>query len=362
MIRYPRLLTIVFVVVCCAVLPSLTGGEGTGSAPVMYRQTLTLIDDPSPILADYPHYIEPLVSETRYLAPAVVNDDNGALMVRSWRYSYAARGIIEMENRLDPKATALVNVHPWGCDDGHGLKTPEPNGVVLFCTPEKNDVAFRHTMDVINPFMKELRPHIGVVAHSLPGIEDPIRKKLYPSISTSIVELDVAEGEKQLAGVLDAFPFRGQPLIPEIQLSPLLPVPDYFRQTVPIDAGDYYNGPGYWDLPMPLLTGLDFGTGDVVVYDDEGYDKVRDYLKSMGIRHILMTGHLTDVCVTHTTCGFLAMSRDFNVFLVGDATLAAFPASSTPRYAAQAALADAALNQMITQISWVRLSEAGGGR
>ncbi|MFC1606685.1 isochorismatase family protein [Candidatus Latescibacterota bacterium] len=362
MFSSPRLLGIVFVAIYCAVLPSVTGGEDADSSPVIYRHSLTLIENPLPVLADYPHYIEPLNSDTRYLAPAVINDDNGTLMVRSWRYSYAARGIIEMDNRLDPKSTALVNVHPWGCDDGHGLKTPEPNGVVLFCTPEKNNIGYKHTMEVINPFLKELRPHIGVVAHSLPGIEDSIRKKLYPSISTLNKETDVVEGELQLTGLLDAFPFRGQPLIPEVQLNRLLPVPDYFRQTVSIDAGDYYNGPGFWDLPIPLLKGLDFGAGDVVVYDDEGYDKVRDYLKGLGIRHILMTGHLTDVCVTHTTCGFLAMSKDFNTFLVGDATLAAFPASSTPRYAAQAALADASLNQMITQISWIRLDEAGGGR
>ena len=113
-------------------------------------------------------------------------------------------------------------------------------------------------------------------------------------------------------------------------------------------------------MPIPLLQGLDFGDSDIVLYDDEGYDRISTYLKNLGVRHILMTGHLTDVCVTHTTCGFQNMSRDFNVFLVGDATLAAFPASITPKYATQAALADAALNLMITQISWIevkRISE-----
>jgi hypothetical protein len=359
--RLPVMLS--FLLILAGAAPLDSRGENSGSvAPVHYRYTLTRIDNPRSILADYPRYVEPLRCEVRYLAPPVVNDPGGNLQVRSWRYSYAARGIIEMVNLLDGKATAVVNVHPWGCDDGHGLRTPEPNGVVLFCTPAKNAIGYRHTIEVINPFLRSLRPHVAVVVHSLPGIEDPIRKMLYPSLSTSPDKLNAKEGEIKFAELLHKFPFRGKPLIPEITLDRMLPLPDYFKQTKPIDAGDYYNGPGFWDLPMPLMQGLDFGRGDIVAYDDEGYEKVRDYFKSMGVRHIIMTGHLTDVCVTHTTCGFLNMSRDFNVFLVGDATLAAFPASTTPGFATQAALADASLNQMITQVSWVRIPGKGGGR
>jgi hypothetical protein len=40
-------------------------------------------------------------------------------------------------------------------------------------------------------------------------------------------------------------------------------------------------------------------------------------------------------------------------FLVGDATLATFPANRSPREAVTAALALASLNQLVTQISWV---------
>ena len=333
---------------------------GDAPDPLRYRHSLVRIDKTDPILADYPRYIEPLAAEARYLAPPVVNDPNGDLQVRSWRYSYAARGVIEMVNRLDASATAVMNVHPWGCDDGHGLRTPQPNGIVLFCTPEKNDIAYRHTMEIINPFLRTMRPRVAATVHSLPGVEDPIRRMLYPSISTRPEMLNAKEGEILFAELLHTFSFRGKPLVRSIPLDRYLPLPDYFRQTNFIDAGDDYNGPGFWDLPMPLLQGLDFGPGDIVAYDDEGYEKVRDYLKSRGVRHILMTGHLTDVCVTHTTCGFLNMSWDFNVFLVGDATLAAFPASATPRYATQAALADASLNQMITQVSWVKMIGEGG--
>ncbi len=50
--------------------------------------------------------------------------------VRAWRFSYNARGIIEMPNRLRAKDTAVIMVHPWGIDDEQGWKTPEPTGVV----------------------------------------------------------------------------------------------------------------------------------------------------------------------------------------------------------------------------------------
>ena len=73
-----------------------------------YRNTLTSIIDSPPILADYPQYIEPLQAEKRFLAPPIVNDEGGRLLVRSWRYWYNPRGIVEFENWLDAAATAVM--------------------------------------------------------------------------------------------------------------------------------------------------------------------------------------------------------------------------------------------------------------
>ena len=70
-----------------------------------------------------------------------MDDPDADLDVRAWRWSYNARGIIEMPNRLRAKETAVIMVHPWAVDDEWGWKTPEPNGVVDFCTPEKNALA-----------------------------------------------------------------------------------------------------------------------------------------------------------------------------------------------------------------------------
>ena len=93
---------------------------------------------------------------------------------------------------------------------------------------------------------------------------------------------------------------------------------------------------------------------DVVIYDDDGYPPLKEFLKEHEIRHVLLTGYATDMCFCKTTAGYENLSKDFNVFLVGDATLATFPANSSPRYATNAHISFAALNQLITQVSWVK--------
>ena len=50
-------------------------------------------------------------------APLLVDDPRADLSVRAWRYSYNARGIIEMPNRLSAAHTAIICVHPWGVDE-----------------------------------------------------------------------------------------------------------------------------------------------------------------------------------------------------------------------------------------------------
>ena len=114
--------------------------------------------------------------------------------------------------------------------------------------------------------------------------------------------------------------------MPRLELSTDLPVKSYLEQTPSTDAGDRYNGAGYWGLPMPIVSVLERDRNDRVFYDGEGYAKVRDYLRRRGIRHVLLTGYATDMCVISTTCGWQNLSRDFNLFLVGDATVATFPA------------------------------------
>ena len=82
---------------------------------------------------------------------------------------------------------------------------------------------------------------------------------------------------------------------------------------------------------------IDVDPDDVVIYDAEGYDAAaRHSCKEQGVRHVLLTGYATDMCFCRTTAGYENLSKDFNVFLVGDATLATFPANATPKFATNA--------------------------
>jgi nicotinamidase-related amidase len=85
---------------------------------------------------------------------------------------------------------------------------------------------------------------------------------------------------------------------------------------------------------------------------------MRDFLKANRVRHVLLVGYATDMCYCRTTAGYENLAKDFNVFLVGDATLATFPANDSPRHATNAAVSFAALNHLVTQVSWVKY--AGG--
>jgi hypothetical protein len=325
---------------------------------VVYENRLKPITSPKPLLADYPEFVEPVRELVRYEAPVLVNDSGADLHVRAWRFSYNARGIIEMPNRLRAAHTALITVHPWGIDDGQGWKTPEPAGVCDFCTPQKNLLSARHTKKVIDPFLKALRGKAKFVMYSLPGNEDPIRRKLYRSFRSKPTATERAQGARELKEKLSSFSYEGQPLPERITLSADRPVVDYFKQFPGLDAGPRYNAKGFWDLPIPVCKSIDVDPDDVIIYDTQGYEPLRAFLRENGVRHVLLTGYATDMCFCRTTAGYQNLSRDFNVFLVGDATLATFPANATPRFATNAAISYAALDHLITQVSWVQYRPA----
>lgn len=330
-----------------------------GPSTRVYENRLDPIASPRPILADHPEWVEPVREVARFEAPAVVVDEKADLDVRAWRFSYNARGIIEVPNHLRASETALIMVHPWGIDDGQGWRTPEPNGVCDFCTPVKNGLAARHTREVVNPFLKALRPRVGLVLYSLPGPGDPIRKKLYRTFGHRPDAAERAQASKDLKQALAAPSYKGEPLPSALALSADRPVADYFRQFPGLDSGPRFNGEGFWTVPIPVTRDIDTDPDDVVIFDAQGYPPLRDFLKAQKVRHILLTGYATDMCYCRTTAGYENLSKDFNVFLVGDATLATFPGNQSPRFATNAALSFAALNQFVTQISWIKPRATG---
>jgi hypothetical protein len=191
--------------------------------------------------------------------------------------------------------------------------------------------------------------------YSLPGPADAIRTKAYRSFAKTPTAEERAEGAKELRNVLAAYKYEGRPLPDKLKLSADKPVIDYFKQFPGLDAGARYNGDGFWKLPIPVSTAVSVEPNDVVIYDAEGYAPLLDFLKKNAVRHVLLTGYATDMCFCKTTAGYENLAKDFNVFLVGDATLATFPANSTPRFATNAHISFASLNHLITQVNWVKV-------
>lgn len=354
---FSLVLTLTLVVVSQAQAQKLVGSNTNAKAEGtrIYENRLTPLTNPKPLLADHPEFVAPIEEVARFEAPVLVDDPDADLNVRAWRFTYNGRGIIEMPNRLRAADTAVIMVHPWGIDDGQGWKTPEPNGVCDFCTPVKNELAARHTREVVNLFLKSLRGRVNQVMFSLRGPSDPTRKKLYRSLHHRPTAAERAQGQKELKEQLRSLSYKGEPLPKTLTLSRDQPVVDYFRQFPGLDASPRYNGLRFWDVPVPITKDIDLEDNDVVIFDEDGYAPLRDFLKQNKVRHVLLTGYATDMCYCKTTAGYENLSKDFNVFLVGDASLATFPSNSTPRYATNAALSFAALNQLITQVSWVKL-------
>ncbi|MFM7158961.1 MAG: isochorismatase family protein, partial [Planctomycetaceae bacterium] len=172
---------------------------------------------------------------------------------------------------------------------------------------------------------------------------------------------------EQVLKRLRDFKYQGGTLIDKIPVSVEFPVRDYFAQFGGTDASERYNPPGFWKLPVPVTSDVTVHPEDVLFFDVDGYAPLRDFLKQQGVRHVLLTGYATDMCYCRTTAGYDNLSKDFNVFLVGDASLATYPANNTPRFATNAHISFASLTQLVTQVSWVkRLEEpgaaAGAGR
>lgn len=322
-----------------------------------YKNKLRVLENPEPILGDYPQFVAPVIEIKRYEAPLLVNDKDADIDVRAWRFSYNARGIIEIPNKLKASKTALIVVHPWGIDDDQGWRTPEPAGVADFCTPAKNHLSHEHITEVLNPFIQSLRGKAALIMYSQRGGEDPIREKVYRSIRKTPTDDERKEGYTALLKKLADFDYTAEDLPKKLTISNSTAVKDYFTQFPGLDAGPKYNGEGYWDLPVPVVDSIDAKPEDIVIYDEDGYESLRDFLKENGVQNILLTGYATDMCFKSTTAGYENLSKDFNVFLVGDATLATFPANDSPAHATNAALSYASLNQLITQVSWIDIQD-----
>ena len=318
----------------------------------VYPLRLVPIQDPKPLLADHPEFVQPICETARYEASILVNDNDADLSVRAWRTQFNVRGIIELPNRLRASRTAVIVVHPWGINDGQGWQVPEPAGFA-FGTPAGIRNTERHLKQVVNPFLKTIRGKAGLIMYSLPRSEGPIRKKLYRSFNHRPTAEERQSGQIELTAKLKSFTYKRGSLPKQLMISTENPVRDYFRQFNGGMFGNYYNGSGYWDLPIPVHSPIDVDPDDVVIYDGDGYEALRTFLKKEGISHVLLCGYSCSKCYRSTTAGYLNLCNDFNVFLIGDATLEMKLMVDTTRAATAGELAEVSRENLITQISWI---------
>ncbi|MFR0025088.1 MAG: hypothetical protein ACLRWN_15420 [Eisenbergiella sp.] len=72
---------------------------------------------------------------------------------------------------------------------------------------------------------------------------------------------------------------------------------------------------------------------------------------------MLLCGYATDACLFSTTAGYENLQKDFNVFIVGDCTMAVFPAQCNSETATKAALCKASLDHFITQTKDIQVEK-----
>lgn len=291
-----------------------------------YISELKRLTNPTPLLNDYVEFCEPIVEANRFSSMPLIEDENGNLEVRAWRYSYNARGIIETKNVLNSERTAVIVIHPLSIDEEFGLKTPSPYGAYFYSTPEKNKIYLKHTRVVLNPFLKRMRKMVNLIAYSLPKKKGAIMMEQFYG-NTLPEKLKLSKGNNRLY--------------------------DYFYGFLGLDSSEYFNGSGFDDLFIPLATSIDVEKDDIYFYDEEGYEKVRNYLKNFNIQNVLLCGYSTNVCVKSSTLGYQNLKKDFNTIIVGDATIATFPGMNHPRFSTNAAICELSLDNFVTQISWI---------
>ena len=315
------------------------------------------IGDPDTIFGDYPQYINAIEPEDydRYSESALVNTVGGDLSVRAWRYSAAAGGIVESNNVLASDKTALIVVHPWGIEDGQGWDFPyliEGSEGYAFLGTHADNVEYKpstvvfpgylhHVDNVVKGFVDSTRGQVPLVVYGMPGTNDAIRQKLYRDYTHQTTASDRATGQAEIEDYLGALPYNQ--------------LPD----------------------KIPVVKNLQYAPGDVVAYDDLGYAELKSYLQSYGIENILLAGYGADPdlvtslnsSLASSTSGYLNLKDDFNVFVVGDATMASWKnTASQPsqftRVSTRNAILEATIEEGVaaTQISWIeQLSHDSAG-
>jgi hypothetical protein len=271
----------------------------------------TPLANPDTIFGDWPvseidwsQYVEPIEPGDfqRFVGPPLVDTPGGDLQVRAWNYvpsvpGCGVSGIVESHNVLRSDQTALILVHPWGIEDGQGWGYPQAYNLYGYAFTgllSDNQLVLDHMDDLVKPLVDSVRGRLPLVAYSLPGAPDSIRGKLYRDYDSQPGATLRAQGRMEIEAYLNGL------------------------------TGSQ------WPSRIPVHKYLDYAPDDLLIYDDLGYTALRNFLWSQGIRNVLLGGFNTDMCVISTTAGYESLTQSFDVFLLGSATLAAWPTTPDP--------------------------------
>ena len=313
-------------------------------APISNPDTI-LNDWPASSQVNWPQYIEPIqpADYDRYQGPAHVDTPGGDLVVRAWNYmpsvpDHGTAGIVETQNVLRSDQTAVILVHPWGIEDGQGWEGPQAYNLhgYAFCgLLEDNLLANDQFSDLSKPFVDSMRGRLPMVAYSEPVSPDSTRQKLYRDYDSQPSAADRVQGQQELEAYLNS-----------------------------LEGNE-------WPSKIPVHSYLDYAPNDVVIYDGLGYGQLSAFLQAHGIQNVLLGGYCTDMCVISTTAGYQNLVQEFNVFLVGDVTLAAWPTTPDPPNGYNpipttdalitASQQSGAHPMAITQSSWIQLLDPDPG-
>ncbi|MBN2292719.1 MAG: PEP-CTERM sorting domain-containing protein [Pirellulales bacterium] len=290
--------------------------------------------NPDTILGDYPLYVDAILpgDYDRFLEPALVNTVGGDLALTAWRYSDTVGGIVKSENLLDSAQTALIVVNPLGIEDGQGWGFPQAynnKGYAFLGTLPDNQHYNNQLNDVVKGFVYSTRGRVPLVMYGMPGESDSTRYQLYRDYTHQPSLADQSAGQVEIESYLSG-----------------------------LTGTD-------WPDKIPVAAPLQYQPGDVVAYDDpigdgQGYNHLKSYLQSFGITNILLAGYAADTDLATATAGYMNLKNDFNIFVVGDAAMSAWPVTtSVPSGYTRVSTRDAVIaaagveDVAVTQVSWI---------
>ena len=78
-----------YLILAAAVLPLLHLSTGFAADPARrtYQNVLTPLENPPPLLGDWPEFVQPVEEVRRFEAPAIIDEPSADLSVRAWRFS-----------------------------------------------------------------------------------------------------------------------------------------------------------------------------------------------------------------------------------------------------------------------------------